>query len=76
MRMLDLIIKKRDNLELSKEEINFIIKAYTEKKIPDYQMSSLLMAIYFNGMTDRESTYLALSMKESGDSFDLMRLKA
>ncbi|NMA05138.1 MAG: pyrimidine-nucleoside phosphorylase [Acholeplasmataceae bacterium] len=75
MRMLDLIIKKRDNLELSKEEINFIIKAYTEKKIPDYQMSSLLMAIYFNGMTDRESTYLALAMKESGDSFDLSAIK-
>ncbi len=75
MRMLDLIIKKRDNLELSKEEINFIIKAYTEKKIPDYQMSSLLMAIYFNGMTNRESTYLALAMKESGDSFDLSAIK-
>ena len=75
MRMLDLIIKKRDNLELTKEEINFIIKAYTNKKIPDYQMSSLLMAIYFNGMTDKESTHLAIAMKESGDSFDLSKIK-
>lgn len=75
MRMLDLIIKKRDNLELTKEEINFIIKAYTKKEIPDYQMSSLLMAIYFNGMTDKESTHLAIAMKESGDSFDLSKIK-
>ncbi|MGI6359972.1 MAG: pyrimidine-nucleoside phosphorylase [Acholeplasmatales bacterium] len=75
MRMLDLIIKKRDNLELTKEEINFIIKAYTKREIPDYQMSSLLMAIYFNGMTDKESTHLAIAMKESGDSFDLSKIK-
>lgn len=75
MRMLDLIVKKRDNYELSKAEIDFIINAYTKSEIPDYQMSSLLMAIYFNGMTDQESTYLAEAMKNSGDSFDLSLIK-
>ena len=73
--MLDLIIKKRDQLELTKAEIDFIIKGYTNEAIPDYQMSSLLMAIYFNGMTDKESTYLAMAMKDSGDSFDLRAIK-
>lgn len=47
MRMVDLIEKKREGIELTKEEINFIIKGYTSGEIPDYQMSSLLMAIYF-----------------------------
>lgn len=75
MRMLDLIIKKRDNYELSKQEIDFIVKGYTDGLIPDYQMSSLLMAIYFNGMSDEESTYLAMAMKDSGDSFDLSAIK-
>lgn len=71
MRMLDLIAKKRDNKELSKKEIEFIIKSYTNEEIPDYQMSAFLMSIYFNGMTDQESTDLALAMMHSGDVFDL-----
>lgn len=71
MRMIDLIIKKRDQKPLTKEEIDFLITSYTAGKIPDYQMSSLLMAIYFNGMTNEEATNLAIAMKDSGDSFDL-----
>lgn len=71
MRMLDLIAKKRDNKELSKNEIEFIIKSYTNEEIPDYQMSAFLMSVYFNGMTDQESTDLALAMMHSGDVFDL-----
>lgn len=71
MRMVDLIEKKRDGFELTKEEISFIIKNYTDKKIPDYQMSSFLMAVYFQGMTDKESSYLTESMLHSGDIIDL-----
>nr|WP_231857088.1 pyrimidine-nucleoside phosphorylase [Paracholeplasma brassicae] len=69
--MLDLIAKKRDNKELSKNEIEFIIKSYTNEEVPDYQMSAFLMSVYFNGMTDQESTDLALAMMHSGDVFDL-----
>lgn len=75
MRMLDLIAKKRDNHVLSKEEIEFIVKGYTDGRIPDYQMSAFLMAVYFNGMTDQESTDLALCMMDSGDTFDLTDIR-
>ncbi len=71
MRMVDLIEKKRDGYELTKEEIIFIIKNYTNKIIPDYQMSSLLMAIYFKGMTTKESSALTEAMLNSGDVIDL-----
>lgn len=71
MRMLDLITKKRDGFELTKAEIEFIVKGYTKGDIPDYQMSSFLMATYFNGMTDQESTDLAIAMMHSGDTFNL-----
>lgn len=71
MHIVDLILKKRNGQVLTKEEINYIIENYTNDKIADYQMSALLMAIYFNGMTDEESTNLALSMRDSGDVFDL-----
>lgn len=75
MRMIDLIIKKRDHKSLTKEEINYLISNYTSGQIPDYQMSSLLMAIYFNGMNNEEATNLAIAMKDSGDSFDLRAIK-
>lgn len=75
MRMVDLIIKKREKEELTEEEINFIINGYTNKSIPDYQMSAFLMAIYFNGMTNEESTNMALAMKNSGDVFDLKKIE-
>lgn len=71
MHIVDLIAKKRDGYALTKEEIEFIIQGYTKGKIPDYQISALLMAIYFENMNDEESTYLALAMRDSGDSIDL-----
>lgn len=75
MRAVDIIMKKRDNLELSKEEIDFLIDGYTKGNIEDYQMSAFTMAVYFNGMTDLESTYLALAMLNSGDVLDLSKIK-
>lgn len=71
MRMTDLIIKKRENKPLTEEEINWIIKGYTNDEIPDYQVSSLLMAICFNGMNEEEMYYLTKAMVESGDVLDL-----
>ena len=71
MRMVDLIEKKRDGFELTKEEINFIINGYVNKDIPDYQMSSFLMAIYFKGMSSNEATALTEAMLYSGDVIDL-----
>ena len=75
MRAVDIIMKKRDNLELSKEEIDFLIDGYTKGNIEDYQMSAFTMAVYFNGMTDLESTYLALAMLNSGDVLDLSKIE-
>ncbi|MFC5541105.1 MAG: pyrimidine-nucleoside phosphorylase [Bacilli bacterium] len=71
MRMVDIIEKKRDGKELSTEEIQFFVKGYTEGTIPDYQAASLLMAIYFQDMTERERTDLTMAMVESGDTIDL-----
>jgi len=73
--MVDLIIKKREKQELTKEEISFIIEGFTNKSIPNYQMSAFLMAVYFNGMTDEESTNMALAMMNSGDVFDLSSIE-
>jgi pyrimidine-nucleoside phosphorylase len=73
--MVDLIEKKRENLELTKEEIAFMIEGYTNKDIPDYQMSAMLMAIYFNGMTNEESVALTMAMLNSGDIIDLSSIK-
>lgn len=73
--MVDLIEKKRDGLELSKEEIEFIIKGYTHDLIPDYQMSAFLMAVYFQNMTGDERAYLTMAMVESGDQIDLKAIK-
>jgi pyrimidine-nucleoside phosphorylase len=75
MRMVDLIEKKRDGLELSSEEINYIIKGYTDGSIPDYQMSALTMAIYFKGMTENERATLTMAMVESGDQIDLSKIE-
>lgn len=71
MRMADLIVKKRNGQELSREEIHFIIDGVVHEKIPDYQTSAFLMAVYFQGMNDREITDLTLEMANSGDQFDL-----
>ncbi|MDZ7672648.1 MAG: pyrimidine-nucleoside phosphorylase [Halanaerobiales bacterium] len=75
MRAYDLILKKRENSELTKEEIDFLIKGFTEGSIPDYQMSALAMAIYFNGMSDRETADLTMAMAKSGDQIDLSKIK-
>lgn len=71
MRMVDLIAKKRDGHELTTEEIQFFIKGYTEDEIPDYQVSALAMAIYFQNMTERERADLTMAMAHSGDMIDL-----
>ncbi|MDD6234355.1 MAG: pyrimidine-nucleoside phosphorylase [Lachnospiraceae bacterium] len=75
MRMYDIIQHKRDNKELSDEEIGFFIKEYTAGNIPDYQASALAMAIFFNGMTPRETATLTLAMAHSGDVMDLSPIK-
>lgn len=71
MNILEIIAKKRDARELSKEEIEYFIKGYTNGEIQDYQASALVMAIYINGMNDREITDLTLAMAYSGEVLDL-----
>lgn len=71
MRMVDLIQKKRDGQELSKEEIQYIVNGYTNDEIPDYQVSAFTMAVFFKDMTDRERADLTMAMVESGDTIDL-----
>ena len=71
MRMYDIIAKKRDKKELTTEEINEFVNGYVKGEIPDYQASALLMAIYLNGMTERETFDLTTVMMRSGDLVDL-----
>ena len=71
MNILEIISKKRDAKELSKEEIEYFIKGYTNGEIQDYQAAALVMAIYINGMNDREITDLTLAMAYSGEVLDL-----
>lgn len=71
MRMYDLIMKKRNGNALTKEEIDFMIQKYTLGEIPDYQMSAMMMAIYFQGMKDEETLALTMAMAHSGDMLDL-----
>ncbi len=71
LRAVDIIIKKRDGLELSREEIDFFINGYTTGEIPDYQASAFLMAILWRSMTDQESTDLTMAMAHSGEVLDL-----
>jgi len=74
MRAYDLILKKREGNDLTKKEINFLIEGFTKGDIPDYQMSAFAMAVYFNGMTDRETADLTMAMVESGDQIDLSKI--
>ena len=74
MNILDIIAKKRDNKELSKEEIEYFIKEYTYGNITDYQAAALIMAIYINGMTNEETKDLSLAMAYSGEILDLTNL--
>ena len=75
MRMSDIIIKKRNGEELTTGEINYFIENYTNGSIPDYQISALLMAIYFQKMNMRETTDLTMAMVHSGDMLDLSGIK-
>ena len=75
MRMYDLIMKKRNGEELTKEEIEFMIEGYTKEEIPDYQMSAFLMAVYFKGMTEDETVELTMAMANSGDIMDLSEIE-
>ncbi len=75
MRMYDIIQHKRDNKELSCEEIQFFVEKYTAGNIPDYQAAALAMAIFFNGMTPEETAALTLAMAHSGDVMDLSPIK-
>lgn len=71
MRAVDLIQKKRDGLELSTQEIEWLISGYANGSIPDYQMSAFAMAVYFKGMSTRETKDLTMCMVATGDQIDL-----
>ena len=68
MRVVDIIDKKKKNKELTKAEIEFLLEGYLKGTVPDYQMSSFLMSVYFNNMTKDELTNFTLTMKDSGDT--------
>ncbi len=71
MRAVDIITKKRDQKELTQAEIAYFIRGYAQGDIPDYQAAAFAMAVYFNGMTPRETTDMTLAIVESGDQIDL-----
>ncbi|QUI23078.1 pyrimidine-nucleoside phosphorylase [Vallitalea pronyensis] len=75
MRMYDIIEHKKLGEVLSEEEINYFVEHYTDGKIPDYQVAALLMAIYFQGMNDKETLALTMAMAKSGDMLDLSEIK-
>lgn len=75
MNMLNLIDKKKRNNSLTEEEIQYMINKYTNDEIPDYQMSSMLMAILINGMNKDETSWLTKSIVESGDVIDLSSIE-
>src|SRR3972149_1456224 len=71
MRAVDIISKKRDGGELTREEIDFFVEGFTHDEIPDYQAAAWAMAVVLRGMTPRETTDLALAMARSGEILDL-----
>lgn len=75
MRMYDLIMKKRNGKPLEKEEIDWMISEYTAGRIPDYQMSAFLMAVYFQGMREEETLNLTMAMAHSGEMLDLSGIR-
>lgn len=75
MRMYDLIQKKRDGGILEKDEIRWMIQQYTAGSIPDYQMSAMMMALYFQGMDEKETLELTLAMRDSGEILDLSKIQ-
>ncbi|HCU80435.1 MAG TPA: thymidine phosphorylase, partial [Chloroflexi bacterium] len=74
MRTIDLILKKRDGEELSNSEIEWFVQSFTSGSIPDYQIAAMSMAIFFRGMTARETTDLTIAMANSGDTLELSDL--
>ncbi len=74
MRIIDIIEKKRDKQELTKQEIEYFVTEYTKGNVKDYQASALVMAIFLNGMTDQETTNLTIAMAHSGEILDLSTL--
>lgn len=75
MRMVDLIEKKQAGQVLGKKDLDYIIHAYSQGTIPDYQMAAFLMAVYFQGMTEEEAGHLTLAMAQSGDMIDLSAIE-
>jgi pyrimidine-nucleoside phosphorylase len=71
MRAVDIIIKKRDKEELTREEIRYFVDGISSGSIPDYQISAWAMAVLLNGMTPRETTELTLAMAQSGEVLDM-----
>jgi len=74
MRMVDIIEKKRLGEVNTQAEIDFLIDGYVKGNIPDYQISSWLMAVYFQGMTEQEAFHLTKAMLYSGDTIDLSKI--
>jgi pyrimidine-nucleoside phosphorylase len=74
MRAYDIILKKRNGLELSPEEIKFLINGYVKGTIPDYQMAAFCMAVFFSGLNPDETSILTQAMAESGDRVDLSEI--
>ncbi|MGG2028276.1 pyrimidine-nucleoside phosphorylase [Gottfriedia sp. S16(2024)] len=75
MRMVDLIEQKRDGKTLTTEEVNFVIKGFTDGSVPDYQMSAFAMAVFLKGMTEKEYSDLTMAMVHSGDTIDLSNIE-
>ncbi|MHB8171954.1 MAG: pyrimidine-nucleoside phosphorylase, partial [Thermincolia bacterium] len=75
MRAYDIIAKKRDGLELSGEEISFIIQGFAQGLIPDYQIAAWAMAVFLRGMNSRETAELTMAMLNSGEAIDLSAIK-
>lgn len=75
MRMYDLIMKKRNGGKLSKDEIDYMVNGFTKGEIPDYQMSAMMMAVYFAGMDKEETLHLTMAMAHSGDMLNLSRIE-
>ena len=75
MRAYDVIKKKRDGEELTEEEIKFFVKGLTNGDVADYQAAAFCMAVYFRGMTERETAFLTFAVRDSGEKADFFRNK-
>ena len=75
MRFLDILMKKRNGQPLSKEEIEYFVREYTNDSIPDYQASAFLMTIFYEGMTKEELGYFTMAMAQSGEMIDLSSIE-